>query len=71
MDHSKQRYYRARKFDGRFKGEVFHYDNSGNYVVTVWMSPDYYDTEEEAVDATADWIESSGIEDQVGEVRWG
>lgn len=70
-DHSKQHYYRATGSDPNWRAIIFHYDETGNKIVTVWKSTTLYDTPEEAEDAATRYIEESELEAFVGEIKSG
>lgn len=63
IDHSKNKYYEAKQRSGMFLFHVYHYDATGNQVITIYKSSAIYGSEAAAYDACAQWLEDNDMMD--------
>lgn len=63
IDHSKDNYYEVMLApDGMLCFHIYHYDESGNKVVTIHKSQAIYTSHYTAYDGAAEWLEDNSID---------
>ena len=55
-------WYHAKEVASGWKGQVYHYDETGNRKITDFLSEEVYMSTEEALDAASDWAEDHDID---------
>lgn len=57
-----KQYYGAHKSEGFWRGRLYTWSEDGNRELTRYLTPELYDTPDEAIDAIADYMDEHDID---------
>ena len=62
----KTKYYEAMSVASGYRGRIYQYKDDQERTEVVWLSPETYPTEAEALDAAVEWAEDHDMEVTLG-----